>query len=132
MPDDVERGRARDRRHGLGRKRIAHQPAGDAGARRDLLLEVEIGHLVVGDRGQAAIVGHHVAAGRRPAQRFRGPEGVARLLRRAMRMDVDDRQQGGSERDVFRHHISFGRMAINVFFCPPIGSQPRHARGLPH
>ena len=49
--DHVERRRARDRARGLGRERIAHQPAGNAGARRDLLLEVEIRHLAIGHRG---------------------------------------------------------------------------------
>jgi hypothetical protein len=93
MPDDVERRRARDRSPGLGRKRIAHQPAGDAGLRANLLLEVEIGHLVVGDRQQAAIIRDCVAAGRRPAQRLRNPERIARGARRAMGVDVDDRQR---------------------------------------
>jgi len=56
--DDVDRGLARDRGHHLRRERIADDTAGDASFNANLLLEVEIRHVVVGHRRQAAIIRH--------------------------------------------------------------------------
>jgi hypothetical protein len=88
--DDIERGRRRDRRHGLGAERVADQPPGDAGARQHFLLQREVGHLVVADRRQAAIVRDRVASDRRRLHRDRDTEPIARHGRRAVGVDVDD------------------------------------------
>jgi len=94
--DHIDRRRLRDRRDGLGRKWIAHEPVRDAGARRDFLLKVEIRHLVIRDRGQVAITGDRVALGRRPAQCGGDAEAIVCRTRRAVGVNVDDGQQGGS------------------------------------
>ena len=57
------------------------------------LLEVEIGHLVVGDRRQAAIIRHRVLAGRCPPHRLGDAEGIIPRTLRAMGVDIDDGHQ---------------------------------------
>ena len=88
---DVERRRFRDRGHHLGRERRRDDPAGDAGLGTGFLLQIEIPHLVVGDGRQPTVIGHHVSADRRAAQRLRNAEAViGRWRRRAVLVDVDD------------------------------------------
>src|SRR5499433_2681579 len=74
--DDVDRGLARDRAHHLRRKRIADDPAGDAGPRAKLLLEVEIRHVVVGHRRQTAVIRDRILADRYSPQRLRDAEWI--------------------------------------------------------
>ena len=75
--DDVNRGLARNRGHHLRRERIADDPAGDAGPGANLLLEVEIAHVVVGHRRQATIVRHCTFADRYSPQRLRDAKWIS-------------------------------------------------------
>src|SRR5262249_62136072 len=74
--DDVDPGLARDRAHPLRRERIADDPAGDAGSRANLLLEVEIRHVVVGHRRQTAVIRDRILADRYSPQRLRDAEWI--------------------------------------------------------
>ena len=98
---NVEGRRLRHCGHHLGRERRRDDAAGDAGLGAGFLLQLEVPHLMIGDRRQPAIIGHRVLADRNAAQRLGDAEAVARRpRRRAMRVDVDDRHRAG-----YRPHL---------------------------
>jgi len=91
--DHVDRGLTRDRRDHLGRERIADDPPGDASLGADVLLQLEVSHVVIGHRGQTAIVCHRIFADRYPLQRLGNAEGIIAWPRRAVSMNIDDGHQ---------------------------------------
>ena len=87
---DVDRGLSRNRGYHLRSERIADHSSSNAGLGADILLQLEIGHVVIGDGRQATIIRHRVFADRYAPQRLGDAKRIITGTRCTVGMDVDD------------------------------------------
>ena len=87
---DVDRGLSRNRGYHLRSERIADHSSSNAGLGADILLQLEIGHVVIGDGRQATIIRHRVFADRYAPQRLGDAKRIITRTRCTVGMNVDD------------------------------------------